>query len=808
MQEFLDAIFSRSGDGYLRVIEVRPGYDNMETAWNASVHSYYAVRGGSVQITKPFNQTSEWYFNPALLRQPEGRGTKDNILQGSVLWCDIDQVGVNPFDLPLHPSIIINSSPGKHHVYWLLNVALDADNLDHWNRRVSYAIHGADIGTWNCNRVLRLPEGVNLKYDTPTPVRIAYIDRTRVYSISDFEVFPAVSTLLSIVKEEPIPVQLEQKYMLQKHADVLTYRLKTWLVRKQPDRSKALWAIYHECYRLNISKEDCYNLVHDSPNNKFASDKRTGDAVLWREICRAYADEESGKAGRGILEQISSTFASKEVPTRDKLTLVGDMIVADMERNGAFYKHSTGGPFFYLTRAHEVVPIERRSINLAAFLVQEYGINAGTQEYPAIFNQLQTAAIHGEQLDTHTMAYYSRETNTLYVNRFDGWMYRITADEITPVRNGTDKVLFLTQSWCNPFEIRRSGEKRDLLQQHIFDNIEAEAAVGDSRDLVRGWFFALFFPQLFRVRPILAMIGPAGSGKTFVFKSMLTTLFGGDITVASLPSSSKDFWMMLAHRQIAVFDNLDTHIPWLADAFALASTGHVYTTRRLYTDSDEVTYSINCFLGLTSRTPRFIRDDVAERCLPIRVKRREHFQSEFELWSAQLVDRNYMWAEILDELRGIVRKLQQNPIGNLDASFRQADFAKFLETYLDRDISHLIKIVQKAQAYEISEASPLVVALMEWLTHVQNSGREVNPDTLYLELQGTSISQQFKKQYPSLRGFTIAVAWNERYLSDLGVELVRKQNPVRYIFTQEGYADDSRTTAQTVTDSDTETDYN
>ncbi len=113
VQDFLHAIFSRAGDGYLRVIEVKPGYDVLEDAWNNAVHNYFAVRDGKVIVPESASAESEWYFNPALLRKPEGRGKKENIHQAAVLWVDIDTVGINPFDIQPHPSIIVSRSSNQ-----------------------------------------------------------------------------------------------------------------------------------------------------------------------------------------------------------------------------------------------------------------------------------------------------------------------------------------------------------------------------------------------------------------------------------------------------------------------------------------------------------------------------------------------------------------------------------------------------------------------------------------------------------------------------------------------------------------------
>src|SRR5690606_40892837 len=97
--------------------------------------------------------------------------------------------------------------------YWLLTEAQPGHILDKYNRRLAYALRVADTGTWNSNRLLRLPVGVNLKYDPPTPVRLHFIDPSRLYTLDDFERLPDVEEVDgSEVALPPRPEPQDERY--------------------------------------------------------------------------------------------------------------------------------------------------------------------------------------------------------------------------------------------------------------------------------------------------------------------------------------------------------------------------------------------------------------------------------------------------------------------------------------------------------------------------------------------------------------------------------------------------------------------
>lgn len=96
----------------------------------------------------------EVYVSPALFRSPSAK--KSAFKSSGVVWVEFDgEVPTNRQGLPEPQRIIRSSTVDHQHWYWKLPAPIeDADYLEHITKRITYGLQG-DLGTWNCNRVLR-----------------------------------------------------------------------------------------------------------------------------------------------------------------------------------------------------------------------------------------------------------------------------------------------------------------------------------------------------------------------------------------------------------------------------------------------------------------------------------------------------------------------------------------------------------------------------------------------------------------------------------------------------------------------------
>jgi hypothetical protein len=106
------------------------------------------------------NGQANVYFS--IIARTRRQGTADACGPATAVWADFD--GDAPTALPLAPSLVVGTSPGKHQAYWLLNApSQELAKIEGINRAIA-SLHGGDINACDRARVLRLPGFRNMKY--------------------------------------------------------------------------------------------------------------------------------------------------------------------------------------------------------------------------------------------------------------------------------------------------------------------------------------------------------------------------------------------------------------------------------------------------------------------------------------------------------------------------------------------------------------------------------------------------------------------------------------------------------------------
>jgi hypothetical protein len=109
------------------------------------------------------------------------------------------------------------------------------------------------------------------------------------------------------------------------------------------------------------------------------------------------------------------------------------------------------------------------------FAIEKYGLSLNTYGNYFIRDLKSKAQFNGIQTEVHKIAFFNRHKSMLYINCYNGSMYRLNGKIIELVDNGTDGVLFL-KSNNEPFKYDKriaSGyeEQADLSAEHslLFD---------------------------------------------------------------------------------------------------------------------------------------------------------------------------------------------------------------------------------------------------------------------------------------------------------------------------------------------------
>jgi len=430
----------------------------------------------------------------------------------------------------------------------------------------------------------------------------------------------------------------------------------------------------------------------------------------------------------------------------ERRSAVTHQIIQDLKKTGTFFNTPEGHFYFRRSEAPRLFPIEA-DVALAALIQERYGINpAEEREFNHVIRGLEIEGeLRGEKVEVHRLAHYDSQSRRLYVSRFNGTVCRLDGKTIRQVPNGTDGVFFWDDPNWQPFEVipvPKHGLFEELIVHSANFRDSADLTGPEQQWVFYAWCLAQFFGSLHPTKPLLLICGEKGGGKTLCLRKWLKLLFGTGADVTALERGKQDgFVAAVCSSSIAVFDNVDEHVSWLPDHLAQIATGIKFKRRKYYTTNEMVEFQPQCFVALTSRTPKFIdgRDDVLDRTLVLHTNRREQFAPENDQLQAIAANRHALWTELLRFLNRIVAYRNNDKLAAENLPFRMADFASFAITVgwvhdqgqLARSI--LTKL-DSARTGMLLADEPISLCLEKWLEEAKNRGRMVGSKELHREL--------------------------------------------------------------------------
>lgn len=392
--------------------------------------------------------------------------------------------------------------------------------------------------------------------------------------------------------------------------------------------------------------------------------------------------------------------------------------------------------------------------------------------------------------EIHRFSKFDKENNILYLNRYNGTVYRIDHEGVTIVQNGRD-VLFLNDD--GGVTIEADIGRHNILQNAIAGDLQyvGRTAGGltpeQQKTLIYLWMHALPFTELVRAgRPILVFEGQKGSGKTIAV-SRIQMLIKGQQRLLNIgkKTDEEDFSVSLLRNPLCVLDNLDEANDWLPNALAAYATGAEWVRRKRFTDTDEVRVSPRAFLAITARNPVVLyRDDVVDRIILIRLERREN-QSGFlteEFLTQQVVEhRNRLYGEYIYNLQQFIRIRVENPPDNRPVPHRLSDFAKLAyqlgvaTLQMSRDeVDNILKLAQAERNEFLSESDWVGHVIEKWLEYPENIRNLLRVSDLYDSLKNFCDNNALNWRFKSVMTFS-------KYLRD-NLDLLKRKFEITQAF--------------------------
>ena len=132
------------------------------------------------------------------------RRIKANAAPVVALWADADGLTMPPASVTPEPTAIVESSPGRAHLFWRLTRPIEPARAEGLNRRILAAV-GADRSGWDLSQLLRPPGTRNLKYENAPTVRLVELDEGVRYHPRELDL--ALPAPEALVHPDPKPVR-------------------------------------------------------------------------------------------------------------------------------------------------------------------------------------------------------------------------------------------------------------------------------------------------------------------------------------------------------------------------------------------------------------------------------------------------------------------------------------------------------------------------------------------------------------------------------------------------------------------------
>lgn len=198
--EFFRAVFHRAPPDHF--IEIRTISANQRAGQRFYQVADLKGRAEHVDRVRQLDGAANVYYG--VIPRRETRGTADACASACAVWADFDEGP--PVALPLPPSVVIETSPGKYQALWLLDAPSDDLALVEAINRAIATLYGADRNACDRARVLRLPGFRNLKYGDRPYSRLRVCLPEQRFTIEELErAFPPQSTPAAPVRRGDVP---------------------------------------------------------------------------------------------------------------------------------------------------------------------------------------------------------------------------------------------------------------------------------------------------------------------------------------------------------------------------------------------------------------------------------------------------------------------------------------------------------------------------------------------------------------------------------------------------------------------------
>lgn len=270
----------------------------------------------------------------------------------------------------------------------------------------------------------------------------------------------------------------------------------------------------------------------------------------------------------------------------------------------------------------------------------------------------------------------------------------------------------------------------DIQKLFNFINVKDE----QHRLLILVYLISCFIPNI--PHPIFHPWGDQGAGKTSMFEFFKELVDPSRVGVFITPRNPEELVQALSHHYLCLLDNLSSFPDWLSDLLSQACTGGGFSKRMLYTDDDDVIYTLLRCIGINGINLLVSRADMMDRTILLHMDRIEpSMRKEKKVIMQEFAEEKpYILGGIFETLSKAMSIYPTVKLSNLP---RMADFvtwgvsiAKALGYQADGFIDAYQKNIE-AQNSEIINSNTLAQAVLVFMQdreHWDGTVRQVYED--------------------------------------------------------------------------------
>ena len=235
----------------------------------------------------------------------------------------------------------------------------------------------------------------------------------------------------------------------------------------------------------------------------------------------------------------------------------------------------------------------------------------GSQTLNDVILTLEAKALHHGQ-NHEIFSRIGKQGNSIYLDLCDNTWQVIEIDEYGWRITQNCSIKFARHKGMLPLRIpERGGDINDLWKILAVKN-------QNSQVLILAWLLQVINPD--GPFPLLIFEGPQGSSKSYTSHILRSLVDPSVATIRAIPKDERDLILAAYNGLVLAFDNISTMPDWLSDALCRIATGSGFSTRMLFSDTEETIVAVKRPVILNGINQIVTRHDLLDRAILINLE--------------------------------------------------------------------------------------------------------------------------------------------------------------------------------------------